>query len=82
MPLNINQLKQLDQRAKLGQFTAEDCLLLRTLIESHRELVNLLKDPDSSLDDLYPYLPGDGNDTLSAGPSSDRIDSLPQGRDE
>ena len=82
MPLNINQLKQLDERAKSGQFTPEDCQLLRTLIASHRELVNLLKDPDSTLDDLYACLPSDGNDTLSAGPASDRIDSFGQGPEE
>ena len=74
MPLNINQLKQLDERAKSEEFTPEDAELVRTLIASHRELVNLLKDPDNTLDDLYPYLPSDGNDTLSADPASDHID--------
>lgn len=81
MPLDIKQLKQLEERAKSGQFTGEDYQLLRTLIASHRELIHLLQDPDSSLDDLYACLPGDDNDTLSTD-CGDRLDSLPQNRDE
>ena len=75
MPLNINQLKQLEQRAKSGQFTPEDRQLLRRLIASHRELLNLLKDPDSTLEDLYACLPSEKNDRRSTDHVSDRIDS-------
>ena len=82
MPLDINQLKKLHERAKSRQLTAEDRELVIALIQSYRELVNLLKDPDSTLDDLYACLPSDGNDTLSAGPASDRIDSFGQGPEE
>ncbi len=82
MPLDRNELKQLGEQAKSGQFTPEGYQLLRTLIASHRELVNLLKDPDSSLDDVYQYLLSDENDTLTDGPASDRIESLPEAREE
>ena len=82
MPLNINQLKQLEQRAKSGQLTPEDRQLLRRLIASHRELLNLLKDPDSTLEDLYACLPSDGNDRRSTDHASDRIDSHRQDLEE
>lgn len=86
VPLNINQLKQLkrlDQRAQSGQMTSEDFRLLRSLIESHRELVNLLKDPDTSRDDLSAYLPDYENDQTAEGTvAPDCIDSLPEDSDE
>jgi hypothetical protein len=82
MRFDINQLNQLDQRAKSGQMTTEDRRLLVALIKSHTELVNLLKDPDTSLKDLYAYLPSDKNDTATDGAACDRSDSLPEARDE
>ncbi len=82
MALDIHQLKRLDQRAKSRQFTAEDYQLLRTLLGSHRKLVNLLKDPDTSLDDLYQHLSGDEHDTATDVTASDSLESLPEGRDE
>lgn len=82
MRLDINRLKELAQRAKSGRMTSEDRQLLVALIESHRELVNLLKDPDTSLDDLSPYLPRDENDTAADGAASDRSDWLAKGRNE
>jgi hypothetical protein len=85
MPLDIHQLKQLgqlDQRAKSGQMTSEDRQLLMKLIESHIELVSLLKDPNTSLDDVYQYLSPDGNETAIDDAASDRSESLPQDRDE
>lgn len=56
MQLNINQLKELDQRAKSQQFTKEDYELIKTLVGSYRELVNLIKHPDSRLDELREEL--------------------------
>ena len=82
MRFNIDQLKQLGQRAKSGQMTREDRRLLVALIESHAELVNLLKDPDTSLADLASYLPMDEHDTATAGPGRGRSDSLLEGQDE
>jgi len=85
MPLDVHQLKQLEQleqRAKSEQFTREDCQLVKTLIASHIELVNLLKDPDATLDDVYAYLRTNENDTASDDAASDRRDSPPQGPDE
>ena len=82
MQLDISQLKRLDQCAKSGQFTAEEYELLRTFFSSHRELVNLLQDPDTSLDDVFQHLSSDENDTPTDGPDSDRIESFPEGRDE
>ena len=81
--LNSNQLKQLDQRAQSGQMTSEDFRFLRTLIKSHMELVNLLKDPDTSRGDLSAYLPGYENDQTDEGTvAPDRIDSLPEDSEE
>ena len=85
MPLDVHQLKQLEQlelRAKSEQFTREDRQLVKALIASHIELVNLLKDPDTSLDDVYQHLSSDENDTPASDPASDRTESLPEGRGE
>lgn len=77
MRLDINQLKQLDQRTKSGQMTSEDCRLLVALIESYNiELVSLLKAPDTSLDDPSTYLLSDKHDTATDGVPSDRTNSL------
>ena len=82
MGLDDKQLKQLDQRAKSGQMTSEDCRLLQALIKSHPKLVNLLKDSDTSLEDLYEYLPSDENDTTTDGVTGDRSNWLPECREE
>ncbi len=86
MPLDIDQLKQLkqlEQRANSGQMSSQDFRLLQALIKSHRELVNLLKDPNTSRDDLSVYLPGYENDQTAEGTvASDRIDSLPENSDK
>lgn len=81
MRLDIQQLKQLDQRAKLGRMTSEDRRLLVALMDSHVELLNLLKDPNTALD-LAPHLRSDENDTGTAGPANERSDSFPEGRSE
>ena len=85
MPLDIHQLKQLkqlDQRAQSGQMTSEDRPLLAALIESHRELVNLLKNPDSTLDDLSPFLESYEKYIEAEDAGSEYSDSLPENRDE
>ncbi len=83
MPLNVHQRKQLTQlelRAESEQFTPEDGQLVQALIASHIELVNLLKDPDATLDDVYAYL--NENEMASNDAASDRSDTLLEGRDE
>ena len=85
MPLNVHQLKQLkqlDQRAQSGQMTSEDRPLLAALIESHRELVNLLKNPDTTLEDLAPFLESYEQYLEAEDVGSERSDSLPENRDE
>jgi len=82
MLLDRNQLKKLEQCAKSGQYTAEDIAALKTLICSHTDLMNLLKDPDTSLDDVYQYLSRDENETPTDRPASDRGESLPEDGDE
>ena len=82
MPLDRNQLKKLQQCAVSGQYTAEDIAVLRTLIRSHTDLINLLKAPDTSLDDVYQYLSRDENDTPIDSPAGDLGESLPDDRDE
>ena len=59
MPLDahqLKQLKQLDERAQAGKMTSEDRQLLRALIAAHTELVDLLEDPDTTLEDFSPVL--------------------------
>ena len=82
MQLDRNQLKKLEQCAKSGQYTAEDIAVLGRLIRTHMDLMNLLKDPDTSLDDVYQYLSRDENDTPADSPAGDRSESLPDDRDE
>ena len=82
MPLDINQLKQLSQRAKSGQLSDEDAQLLGALIQSYKELVDLLKDPSTSQDDLDQYLRSDKNDTAADDAARDRSDSLSQAPEE
>ena len=82
MQLDRNQLKKLEQCAESGQYTAEDIAVLKTLIRSHMDLINLLKDPDTSLDDVYQYLSRDENDTPADSSAGDRSESLPDDRDE
>jgi hypothetical protein len=53
-----------------------------TLIRSHTDLINLLKDPDTSLEDVYQYLSRDENDTPTDSPAGNRSESLPDDRDE
>ena len=82
MPLDMNQRKQLTQlgqHAESEQFTREDCQLIKALIASHIELVNVLKDPDATDDDVYAHLSTDNNATASDDAASDRGGT---GRDE
>lgn len=72
MRWDIQQLKQLDQRAKWGRMSSEDRRLLVALIASHVELLNLWKDPHTTFDDLAPHLRSDENDTGTADPAHER----------
>ncbi len=82
MPRDINQLKTLPERVKSGQYTAEDCQLLETLIQSYRELMNLLRDPRTSRDDLDQHLRSYEKNTASDDAANDRSGSLPQAPEE
>jgi hypothetical protein len=82
MPLDINQLKQLSQRAKSGRLSNEDAQLLGALIQSYKELINLLKDRSTSQADLDQYLRSYKNETAADDAARDRSDSLPQAPDE
>jgi hypothetical protein len=81
MLLDENELNKLKQCAKSGKHTAEDIAVLRKLIRCHMDLRNLLKDPDTSLDDVYQYLERDENDTPAVSPAGDRRESLLDDRD-
>ena len=76
MRLDKNELNQLEQCAKSGQYTAKDIAVLRKLIDIHLDLRNLLKDPDTSLEDVYQYLGRDENHTSPDNPVGDRRESL------
>ena len=81
MRLDENELNKLKQCAKSGKYTAEDIAVLRKLIRCHLDLRNLLKDPDTSLDDVYQYLGRDENPTSADTPAGDRSESLPDESD-
>ena len=85
MPLDVHQLKQLkqlDERAQSGQMTSEDRELLVALIKSHRELVTLLENPDTTLDDLSPFVESYQKYLEAEDVGSERSDSLQENRDE
>ena len=82
MQLDDNQLNKLEQCAKSGRYTAEDIAVLKTLIRRHTDLIKLLKDPDTSLDDVYQYLSRDENDTPADSSTGDLSEPLPDDRDE
>ena len=71
MLLDKNELNKLKQCAKSGKYTAEDIAVLSKLISCHIDLMNLLKDPDTSLDDVYQYLGRDENHTSADSPAGD-----------
>jgi hypothetical protein len=81
MRLHENELNKLKQCAKSGKYTAEDIAVLRKLIRCHMDLRSLLKDPDTSLDDVYQYLGQDENHTPADSPTGDRRKSLPDESD-
>jgi hypothetical protein len=85
MPLDadqLKQLKQLDERAQSGQMTSEDRQLLRALIAAHTELVDLLEDPDTTLEDLSPFLESYEQYLQAEDAGSEGRDSLPEKREE
>jgi hypothetical protein len=77
MLLDENELNKLKQCAKSGKYTAEDIAALRRLIRCHVDLRNLLKDPGTSLDDVYRYLGQDENHTPADSPAGNRREPLP-----
>jgi len=52
----LRQLKQLDVRAQADQLASQDRELVMALIKSYIELTDLLEDPDTTLDDLTPFI--------------------------
>jgi transposase len=56
--LSIDDLLALDARAEAGQFERSDCDLVRLLIASHRELLDLLRNKEISLARLRKILFG------------------------
>ena len=85
MPLDVHQLKQLkqlDQRALSGQMTSEDRPLLRALIESYGQLVDLLKDPDTTLEDLAPFVESYKQYLEAEDVNSERSGALGENRDQ
>jgi hypothetical protein len=76
MLLDKNELNKLEQCAKSGQYTPEDIAILKKLIDVHLDLRNLLKDPDTSLEDVYRYLGRDENQPSADSPAGDRRESL------
>jgi hypothetical protein len=52
----LRQLKQLDVRAQADQLASQDRELVMALIKSYIELTDLLKDPDTTPDDLTPFI--------------------------
>ena len=85
MPLDVHQLKQLkqlDQRALSGQMTSEDRPLLRALIESYGQLVDLLKDPHTTRDDLSPFVESYKQYLEAEDVNSERSGALREDRDE
>jgi hypothetical protein len=85
MPLDVHQLKQLkqlDQRALSGQMTSEDRPLLRALIESYGQLVDLLKDPDTTRDDLSPFVESYEQYLEAEDVNSERSGALWENRDQ
>ena len=53
---HMRQLKQLDVRAQADQLASEDRELVMALIKSYIELTDPLKDPDTTPDDLTPFI--------------------------
>ncbi len=80
MQWDMNQLKELDQRAKSHQFTDEDYEFIKTLVGSYRELVNLVKHPDSRLDELREQLRSDEHGITTDGAGSECMGLLPETR--
>ena len=55
MRLDFNELKKVKHRAESRQLMPEDYELLEALVRSHIELLTLLKDRSTSLDQLYQH---------------------------
>lgn len=69
MLLNKKQRNRLKRCAKSRRYTPEDIALLTQLISTHIDLMKLLKDPNTSLEDVYQYLERDENPTSPDNPA-------------
>ena len=56
MRLDFNQLKRVKQRAESKQLTSEDYKFLEAVVGSYIEILTLLKDPNTSLDQVYEHV--------------------------
>lgn len=52
MPLDLNKLKETRERAERKQFRKEDYQMMQALVISYSELLEAVKDENTSLDDL------------------------------
>lgn len=80
MPLHVDQLrqlKQLDERAQSERLSSEDRELVMALIKDYIELTDLLKNPETTLDDLSPFLESFEKYRQAEDADSERSDSLP-----
>jgi hypothetical protein len=73
----LRQLKQLDVRAQSDRLASEDRELVMALIKSYMELTDLLEDPDTTLDDLSPFIETCEKYRQVEDTDSERRDSLP-----
>jgi len=73
----LRQLKQLDVRAQSDRLASQDRELVMALIKSYMELTDLLEDPDTTLDDLSPFIETCEKYRQAEGTDSECRDSLP-----
>lgn len=52
IPVNLHRLKQMARRLETRQLTAEDYQVVRELIVSYKQLVDSVKDPNTTWDEL------------------------------
>ena len=80
MPLHVGQLrqlKQLDERAQSERLSSQDRELVMALIKDYIELTDLLENPDTTLDDLSPFIESFEKYRQAEDADSERGDSLP-----
>jgi hypothetical protein len=60
-----SRLRQLEPQIRSGELTDDDRRFLATFLREYAELFRLLKDPSTSMDDIYRHLPDEENDTAA-----------------